>query len=271
MLALSTAMRSVAGEYRATNEDSTGCSSAYAFVADGVGGHVGGDVASWTVAHRLMSALSTPDAEADRGWTADELRAAIAEANADLARRVRQEPGLAGMATTFTGVFCAQDAVRVVHIGDSRAFLLRDGAGRRITRDDSLVQLLVDAGVVDPRDAPHHPRRNVILHCLAGDRADATHVTVTEVETRPGDRWLMATDGLTDYLPEDRVLALLGTPGGPEAAADALVGAALDADAMDNVSVVVADVVAGASGDLAVHLAGAAADGERGAVLDPPA
>jgi protein phosphatase len=168
------------------------------------------------------------------------------------------------MATTFTGVFCAEEAVRVVHIGDSRAYLWRDGEGRRVTRDDSLVQLLVEAGVIDPAEAAHHPRRNVILHCLAGDAEDAAHVTVLEVDARPGDRWLMSTDGLTDYVPEERVLALLGTSGGPEAVAEALVGEALDADAWDNVTVVVADVVAageGASvrGDGTARLVGSAA------------
>jgi len=262
-LTLDTALRSVAGEHRSHNEDSAGCAPGYAFVADGVGGHAGGDVASWTVAHRLMSALaaSGPDR-----FTAEDLRAAVATANADLAERARSDPSLAGMATTFTGVFCAEEAVRVVHIGDSRAYLWRDGEGRRVTRDDSLVQLLVEAGVIDPAEAAHHPRRNVILHCLAGDAEDAAHVTVLEVDARPGDRWLMSTDGLTDYVPEERVLALLGTPGGPEAVAEALVGEALDADAWDNVTVVVADVVAARAdtpagpGGERVRLAGAAAD-----------
>jgi protein phosphatase len=269
-LSLVTAMRSVTGPHRSRNEDSAGAAPAYAFVADGVGGHAGGDVASWTVAHRVMAALATAGTPQ---LGADELRAAVAVANADLARRVRSEPELEGMATTFTGVFCGRDAVRVVHIGDSRAYLLRDGDARRVTRDDSLVQLLLEAGVIDPSEAPQHPRRNVILHCLAGDSADPAHVTVLEVDARPGDRWLMATDGLTDYLPEERVLELLGSDGGPDEAADALVEAAIDADAWDNVSVVVADVVAadGSASTRDAVLGGAAADASRGVVLDPTA
>jgi protein phosphatase len=269
-LSLVTAMRSVTGPHRSRNEDSAGAAPAYAFVADGVGGHAGGDVASWTVAHRVMAALATAGTPQ---LGAEELRAAVTVANADLARRVRSEPELEGMATTFTGVFCGQDAVRVVHIGDSRAYLLRDGDARRVTRDDSLVQLLLEAGVIDPSEAPQHPRRNVILHCLAGDSADPAHVTVLEVDARPGDRWLMATDGLTDYLPEERVLALLGSDGGPDEAADALVEAAIDADAWDNVSVVVADIVAadGSASTRDAVLGGAAADASRGVVLDPTA
>lgn len=268
-LSLVTAVRSVAGAHRASNQDSAAGAAGFAFVADGVGGHAGGDVASGTVAHRLVEALAaarTPE------LTGADLRAALADANAGLAQRVRREPSLEGMATTFTGVFCAGEAARVVHIGDSRAYLWRDGAAHRVTRDDSLVQLLVEAGVVDPADAAHHPRRNVILHCLAGDAADPSHVTVLTVDTRPGDRWLMATDGLTDYVGEDRVLALLGGDGGPEVVADALVDAALDADAWDNVSVVVADVVpaAGVRAGEGTRLAGSAVDAAD-EVLDPTA
>jgi protein phosphatase len=112
----------------------------------------------------------------------------------------------------------------------------------------------------------------VILHCLAGDAGDPAHVTVLTVDTRPGDRWLMATDGLTDYVGEERVLALLGGGGGPEVVADALVDAALEADAWDNVSVVVADVVPAAAtrAGEGTRLAGSAVDAAD-EVLDPTA
>lgn len=266
-LSLVTALRSVTGAHRAQNQDAAGSATGYAFVADGVGGHAGGDVASWTVTHRLMAALRAADAGR---WSDEDLREALAVANADLAVRVRREPGLAGMATTFTGIFCGEDTMRVLHIGDSRAYLVRDGVGRRVTRDDSLVQLLVDSGILSAADAAQDPRRNVILHCLAGDAADATHTTLLEVDAEPGDRWLMATDGLTDYVPEDRVLALLRDAATPEAAAESLVAAALEADAWDNVSVAVADVVVGDAPEpgAAAHVAGSAADEALGAVLD---
>ena len=265
-LSLVTALRSVTGAHRAQNQDAAGSSSGYAFVADGVGGHAGGDVASWTGAHRLMSALRAAE---PRRWTDEDLREALAVANADLALRVRREPELTGMATTFTGVFCGEDTVRVLHIGDSRAYLLRDGVGRRVTRDDSLVQLLVEGGVLAAADAAQDPRRNVILHCLAGDTTDATHATLLEVDAVAGDRWLMATDGLTDYVREDRVLALLAAADTPERAAEDLVEAALDADAWDNVSVAVAEVVVGdAPAGQPYRVAGSAADEALGAVLD---
>lgn len=268
-LTLVTALRSVTGAHRAGNEDSAACSPGFALVADGVGGNAGGDVASGTVAHRLVAAL---DDGPDRDPAA--LLAAVEAANADLARRVRRQPELAGMATTLTGIVCSADTVRLVHVGDSRAYRWRDGHGRRVSRDDSLVQLLVEEGVIDPADAARHPRRNVILHCLGGDAADPGHVTVADVDARPGDRWLLTTDGLTDYVPEHHVLALLGAAGSPEEAAEALVRTALDADAWDNVSVVVADVVE-ADPDTypagqAARVAGAAAR-DVGEALDPTA
>lgn len=268
-IALVAAVRSVTGAHRAANEDAAGCSPRFAVVADGVGGHAGGDVASGTVVHRLITALvadaggAGDAAENGPVPTIEDLRAAVTAANDDLVRRSRREPELTGMATTLTGVFCTDDGVRLVHVGDSRAYRLRDGRGRRISRDDSLVQLLVDEGVIDAAAVARHPRRNVILHCLAGDPGDTAHVTVVDADVRPGDRLLLTTDGLTDYVPEGHVLAVLGDAATPEEAAERLVTTALDADAWDNVSVVVADVVdadARAGTGVAVRTAGSADD-----------
>lgn len=239
-LTLVTAMRSVTGPHRPSNQDSVGCSDGVAFVADGVGGHVGGEVASGTVTHRLMSVLASRDV---RTVEPEQLRELIGLANADLAVRARREPELAGMATTFTGLFCGDRTVRVAHIGDSRAYLVRHGEGWRVTRDDSLVQMLVDQGAIGAAEAEHHPRRNVIVRSLSGAVDDAADVTLLTLPAEPGDRWLLASDGLTDYVPESVIVGhLLEQP--PEAAADRLVQAALDADSMDNITVAVCDVVA---------------------------
>lgn len=262
---LVTAARSVTGPHRADNQDSVGCGPRFAFVADGVGGHAGGDVASWTVTHRLMAALATRDL-ARVG--PEELREMVAQANADLALRAGREPRLRGMATTFTGLFCAADEVRVAHIGDSRAYIVRDGHGRRVTHDDSLVQALVDQGAIDPRDAREHPHRNVILRSLSGDAADAAGLTLLHVDARPGDRWLLTSDGLTDYVPEEDLLAVLAAAGTPDDSAEALLRAAIDADAHDNVSVVVCDVVEGGATDERPRFLGAAADESQGYVAD---
>ena len=244
-LSLVTAMRSVAGPYRSDNQDSIGCSTEYVFVADGVGGHIGGDVASWTVTHRLMAALAPVPS---RGLDADQLRTLVAVANAELRLRSDREPVLAGMSTTFTGLFCADDAVRIVHVGDSRAYRVRAGDGRRMTRDDSLVQLLVESGAIRGDDAPFHPQRNIILHSLAGAADDAESITVLSVPAQVGDRWLVCSDGLSDYVGDREILALLAD-GDPESAADALVGAAVAADSHDNVTVAVSEVVGEAADD----------------------
>ena len=207
-------MRSTTGPHRNDNQDSIGCSTDYVFVADGVGGHIGGDVASWTVAHRLMAGLAPTAA---RTLSDDELRELVGVANAELRLRSDREPALTGMSTTFTGLFCTDDAVRIVHIGDSRAYLVRGGHGRRMTRDDSLVQMLVDSGAIDGADAPYHPQRNIILHSLAGDSADAAALTILTVPAVVGDRWLVCSDGLSDYVEEDVFLPILAeaeTPGG---------------------------------------------------------
>ncbi|GGC00113.1 PP2C family protein-serine/threonine phosphatase [Cellulomonas carbonis] len=266
---LVTALRSVTGPYRASNQDSVGCSTEYAFVADGVGGHVGGDVASWTVAHRLMSALAPRDA---RRMSRDELRELLAQANADLALRSARDADLAGMGTTFTGIFCGDDDVRVVHIGDSRAYRLRDGRLERVTRDDSLVQLMIEAGQLDEATAQHHPQRNIIVRSLAGRRRDPEDVTILDEPAAAGDRWLLVSDGVTDYLTDDDVAAMLADATDVEDAADRLVAAAEAADSRDNVSVVVCDVVAGdvagADGGRPYRVDGAAARDELGTVGD---
>ena len=265
-LRLTTAMRSVTGPHRASNQDSVGCSDDYVFVADGVGGHVGGDVASWTVTHRLMSALAPRHS---RDLDTDELRIAIAQANAELSLRVQREPALAGMATTFTGLFCSDGAIRIAHIGDSRAFMVRDGAGRRMTRDDSWVQLLVDSGAIRPDEADHHPNRNVILRSLAGSLADTDGMTLLSVPAQAGDRWLVASDGLTDYLPEPQVIELLAAAASPDDACATLVDAALAADSRDNVTVAVSDVVESqGSADRPHRYLGAAASDKPGTIGD---
>lgn len=273
-LMFTTTMRSETGPHRSSNQDSVACTADVVLVADGVGGHAAGDVASWTVTHRLMSMLAhRPSRELD----VDELREVIAQANADLALRTSRDPSLAGMATTFTGLFGAETAVRVAHIGDSRAYLVRDGEGRRVTRDDSLVQMLVDSGTIDEADADHHPHRNVILRSLAGRPDDADGMTILSVPAGPGDRWLVASDGLTDAVPDSAIVAILLEEPDLEAAADRLVQAALDADSRDNITVAVADVVEADDGGArrAIQYLGAAASEDRPYIGDlsapPPA
>ncbi|GIG24843.1 PP2C family protein-serine/threonine phosphatase [Cellulomonas denverensis] len=264
---LHTALRSETGPHRTENQDSVGCSIDYVLVADGVGGNVGGNVASWTFTHRIMSALAT---RAAHRFSAEELAELIATANAELGLRIRREPELEGMATTVTAVFGGDDCVRIGHLGDSRAYLVRDGAGYRVTRDDSYVQMLVDSGAVDPADARTHPLRNVIMRSLSGHAEDTADLPVLELPAQDGDRWLVTSDGLTDYVEEERIIGILtGTPD-REAAADALLTAALAADSRDNISLAVADVQLADVDDAErpYRFLGAAAGDDLGTVVD---
>lgn len=238
-LGFATGHASVSGDYRDGNEDSLYASSWSAFVADGVGGHTAGEIASATVALRLAALL---DATEGRIPHEERLRELIGIANADLALRVRADPGLAGMATTLVGVFSDGANLHVAHTGDSRAYLLRAGTLQQITRDDSLVAELLASGAIGESDIPNHPWRSVVTHVLGGDPDDAAALHVTMEPAEPGDRWLLASDGLTDYVPIDAVAQTLAA-GTPQEAADALVALALEHRARDNVSVVVADVV----------------------------
>jgi PPM family protein phosphatase len=208
-----------------------------AAVADGVGGGPAGDVASAAIVHRLA---------AGRLRVADEseLVRAVRGANWELWAHTRRNPALAGMATTLTGIVTAPSGtgLLLMHSGDSRAYRLRAGILSRQSRDDSLVQALVDNGVIDARDAATHPRRNIVTASLSGFVDD--DVTVVAADALPGDRWLLCSDGLTDYLPEALVAEIVAT-GAPEEAATALVRTALRAGTRDNVTAVVCDVVEG--------------------------
>ncbi|GAB3153419.1 hypothetical protein GCM10027058_22040 [Microbacterium neimengense] len=225
------------GRYRTSNQDAAFTASWGAAVADGVGGGPSGDLASAAFVHRLVpSPLAARDAE--------QLLVQIREANWDLRAHVQRDPSLQGMATTFTGVFVApEDRLLLAHSGDSRAYLLRHAQLRRETRDDSYVQALVDSGLLTPEAAASHPRRNIITASLGGGEEDV--VSIAERDTVIGDRWLLCSDGVSDYLDDEEIgLTLLRHRGVADAAA-ALVALALDSGSRDNVTAVVCDVLDG--------------------------
>ncbi|WP_127819240.1 PP2C family protein-serine/threonine phosphatase [Microbacterium sp. CPCC 204701] len=226
------------GPHRTANQDAAFTASWGAAVADGVGGGPAGDLASAAFMHRLAAGPLA-------GGHAEQLTDSIRSANWDLRLHVQRDPTLRGMATTFTGLFVSRDdELLLAHTGDSRAYLLRDGVLSQQSRDDSLVQALVDQGLVSAEDAAFHPRRNVITASLSG--AEHDDATIAAHSHRPGDRWLLCSDGLTDYVPEGDVRAILLASDAVEEAAAACVALALDAGTRDNVTVVVADVIADA-------------------------
>jgi serine/threonine protein phosphatase PrpC len=236
-LTLEAATRTDVGPVRRNNEDAVFAAPRLVAVADGVGGAAAGEVASRlaidAVAHLAGRRLGgpLPDALAD----------AVAEANDTIGFVAGCRPTLAGMSTTLTAVALADDGGYVLaNVGDSRTYLLRDGALRRLTRDDSLVQLLIDRGQLTEDEARGHPQRSLVTAALDG--APRERARAATLEARAGDRLLLCSDGLSDSLDDDAIGELLREPD-RDACAEHLVERALAAGARDNVSVVVADVV----------------------------
>ncbi|WP_159499598.1 PP2C family serine/threonine-protein phosphatase [Microbacterium sp. 18062] len=225
------------GPHRSSNQDAAFTASWGAAVADGVGGGPSGDLASAALVHRLVpDPLLVADPE--------QLLARIREANWDLGAHVRRDPTLQGMATTFTGIFVAPgDRLLLAHTGDSRAYLLRHAQLERQTRDDSYVQALVDSGLLAPEAAASHPRRNIITASLGGGEEDI--VSVAERFPVVGDRWLLCSDGVSDYLDDEEIGLMLLRHRDVAAAASALVRLALESGSRDNVTAVVCDVEEG--------------------------
>ena len=164
----------------------------------------------------------------------------MAEGNAAIARRIAEDRSLEGMSTTLTAVLLGGSRYCLLNIGDSRTYLLRDGALEQLTRDDSYVQLLVDQGHISQEAAGSHPQRNLVLQALTGEAVMEPAMTVREA--RPGDRFMLCSDGLSDVVGHDAIADAL-REGEPQDAVDRLIALALAAPTRDNVTVVVADAV----------------------------
>ncbi|WP_392543782.1 PP2C family protein-serine/threonine phosphatase [Oryzobacter telluris] len=232
------AARSDVGMVRSNNEDSGYAGPHLLAMADGMGGHAGGDVASSTV----IGALVALDDEALSGREVSQaLLDRIHAANGELGDQVRQDPRLDGMGTTLIALLRSRDKVVLAHIGDSRAFLVRDGEVTQITKDHSFVQNLVDEGRISQQDAQTHPQRSLVTRVLTGDDTDEPDLVVRQGKI--GDRYLICSDGLSDYVARDTIDEVLVGVADPGECADRLVALALRAGAPDNVTVVVGDLV----------------------------
>lgn len=243
-LVLRSAAVSVAGAGR--EDQDAGCAgSSLVAVADGVGGASGGATASAVVVGALVEVLAGPAGGAVRGGP-DGLRRAVAVANHRLGAVGATRPELHGMATTLTALALdPHGPAAVVHVGDSRAYLSRAGELRRLTTDQTVVQALVDAGVVAPDRASAHPLRSVLLAALRGEETDLGDLAVTTVRLRPGDRLLLCTDGVSGAVAPDLLGRVLREDRDPARAAVRLLRAALAAGARDDVTAVVAAVECG--------------------------
>ena len=237
-IALRYAARSDIGLGRYTNNQDSGYAGPHLLViADGMGGHAGGDVASSLTVGRLVAL----DGESHGSDSVALLAQTLREANAELRRRTAADPSLAGMGTTTTALMRYGNKLALAHIGDSRAYLLRAGELTRITHDHSFVQSLIDEGRITAEEAEQHPQRSVVTRVLTGDPDDEPDLSVREA--RLGDRYLICSDGLTDVVRDATIAETLAENDDPAVAADALVQMALRGGGRDNVTCIVAHVV----------------------------
>ena len=222
------------GYTRQNNEDSVYAGPRLLALADGMGGHAAGEVASSLV----IAELATLDEREPSGDLVAELRDTTARANAAIARFVDDRPELDGMGTTLTAMLFADDRVGLVHVGDSRAYLLRDASLSQITKDETFVQTLIDEGRLAPEEASTHPRQSIVMRALTGRELEPV-LQIREV--RMGDRYLLCSDGVSDVLSPDALVEALLIED-PQRCAYLLLQAAMRAGTQDNVTCIVADV-----------------------------
>jgi len=229
------------GKVRSNNQDSGYAGHSLFVVADGMGGHAGGDVASAIATKRVM--------QADVGYTSAQeaefaLQAALIAANSQLAETVFEHAELTGMGTTVSAMVVLENQVAIAHIGDSRIYLLRDGELSQITIDHTFVQRLVDSGRITEQEAMVHPRRSVLMRVL-GDVESSPEIDTSILTTLAGDRWLICSDGLSGVVSPAGIANALLSGASPLSVATRLVKESLDAGAPDNVTIVVVDIAEG--------------------------
>jgi serine/threonine protein phosphatase PrpC len=224
--------RTDVGRVREGNEDAFMANEPLFAVADGMGGHQGGEVASNMALEKLKSAAGGAAA----------LIQAVQDANRAVFQKASEDPALSGMGTTLTAFLVEGDSLRLAHVGDSRAYLLRDGKLQRITKDHTVVERLVDEGRLTPQEAELHPQRSILTRAI-GVEGDV-QVDQGSIDTQVGDRLLLCSDGLTGMVSEDDIRRILEGQSDPQAAADALVEAANEGGGQDNITAVVLVAVA---------------------------
>ncbi|TSD95888.1 serine/threonine-protein phosphatase [Gordonia rubripertincta] len=254
--------RSDRGLVRSNNEDSFYAGPRLLALADGMGGHAAGEVASQLV----IRALSELDEDEPGGDLLSHLSRATRAGNEAIAAQVHESPELDGMGTTLTAILFAGSRIGLCHIGDSRGYMFRDGVLTQITRDDTFVQTLVDEGRITAEQAHTHPQRSLIMRALTGSEVEPT---LTMREARAGDRYMLCSDGLSDVVSEETLAETLGSIADPKECADRLIELALRGGGPDNVTVVLADVVDTEYGDSRPIVGGAAGGNEESYTPDP--
>jgi PPM family protein phosphatase len=237
-LKLRSAGTSDRGLIRSGNQDALHSGTWLVAVADGMGGMAAGDLASAIA----IGAVAPLDLETPEDVLVAALQNGIQLATERIRQAVAEDPQRQGMGTTLTALLFARtgSCLALAHVGDSRAYLFRDGVLKQITRDDTFVQLLVDQGLITPDQAGSHPRRAVVTQALQGDEVSPTYATMVP---RAGDRWLLCSDGLSNVVRAETLAEVLVGQPERDACARRLIDLALQAGGPDNITVVIADVV----------------------------
>ena len=231
------------GLVRRINEDTVILGEGLMGVADGMGGHQGGETASAGTRDGLLAQL------AGKEPAADTLRDAISAVNLSLWERQLEDESLSGMGTTLTVLWPAEEEMLIGHVGDSRAYLMRDGQMKQVTEDHSMVADMVRRGLLSEEQAATHPMRNYITRAVGTEPEIAADII--SIPRKNGDRWLVCSDGLHGLVARERLQELLGMED-PEEAADQMIREALDQGGRDNISLVLAiDETAPEAGEVA--------------------
>ena len=237
---LAVGARTDVGRVRTGNEDSYFVDSPLFVIADGMGGHAAGDVASATAVEVIQSSRA--------GITAEDpatLSTAVREANRAIWAKSSSDPALSGMGTTCTMILVDGNRAQVAHVGDSRAYLFHDGELRQITDDHTLVGRLVREGKLQPEEAARHPQRSMVTRALGVD--EDVEVDQFSLDLSEGDRLMICSDGLSGMVSDDAMTSLLQQVSDPQSVADQLVDQANEAGGEDNITVIVVDVGAESS------------------------
>jgi PPM family protein phosphatase len=231
------AVRSDIGLARADNEDAAYAGGRLLAIADGMGGHAAGEVASAAV----ISALRPLDTQVPSGELLNALGHAVQRAEGTLRDMVAANPSLRGMGTTVTALLRSGSRIGLAHIGDTRAYLVRGGEVFQITRDHTVVQSLLDSGSITPDEASSHPQRFLLLQALDGEHDYSPDLQFHDAVA--GDRYLLSSDGLHACVPAEAIGAVLVGVADPDEAAEELIRLAMDGGGPDNVTCIVADIV----------------------------
>ena len=250
------------GRRRAMNQDSAAASTRLLVVADGMGGHAHGEVASAVAVEAIMELEKRLSADLSEVDLTAELGTALDEAAARLTNLAQNDPQMRGTGTTVVAFLVDGTRIGIAHIGDSRAYMLRDGGLVRLTRDHTLVQSLVDEGRITEEEAATHPRRSWLMRTLQDGSAAEPDLFIHDALI--GDRYLICSDGLTAVLDDDMVAEVLRSETDRDAAVARFLRLANAGGGPDNITCIVADFVDAPPTEGDAVVVGAAADGEAG-------